>query len=129
MDDGFFLYCEDTDLCKRLARPRLRRALRARRDRSPRRRRLDGRAAELYGVLAASRIRYARKHRGRAAAVLERAGIVLGAVTHCVLSPDRAGYRVALRAALRGEAPPMVEVVRPRGAPAERPLLDVPPTT
>ena len=89
---------------------RLRRPLRARRDCRARRRRSRPRA-ELYGVLAASRIRYARKHRSRLVSAVERAGIVLGALTHCVLSPDRAapGYRVALRAALRGAAPPMVE--------------------
>ena len=131
LDDGFFLYCEDIDLCRRLAdhgydvryeptataghaggasRPR----------------------AELYAVLAASRIRYARKHRSRPVAALERGGIVLGALTHAVLSPDRAaraGYRAALRAALRGSAPPMVEARKTPAGPAERPLLDGPPTT
>ena len=69
LDEGFFLYCEDMDVCKRL------------RDRG-----LDIRfepaalcthaggasapRAALLPVLAASRIRYARKHRSRAVALL-----------------------------------------------------------
>ena len=128
MDDGFFLYCEDTDICQRLADHgydvRFEPAAIARHAGGASRPR-----AELYGVLAASRIRYARKHRSRLGAALERCGVILGALTHSVLSPDRAGYRVALRAALRGEAPPMVEGARRPTGPAERPLLDGPPTT
>ena len=128
MDDGFFLYCEDTDVCRRLADHgydvRFEPAAIARHAGGASRPR-----AELYGVLAASRIRYARKHRSRLGAALERCGVILGALTHSVLSPDRAGYRVALRAALRGEAPPMVEGARRPAGPAERPLLDGPPTT
>ena len=128
MDDGFFLYCEDTDICKRLADHgygvRFEPAAIARHAGGASRPR-----AELYGVLAASRIRYARKHRSPLGAALERGGVILGALTHSVLSPDRAGYRVALRAALRGEAPPMVEGARRPTGPAERALLDGPPTT
>ena len=104
LDEGFFMYCEDIDLCKRLraagyeilfapeavvvheggaSTPR----------------------AQLLPVLAASRLRYASKHRGRTYALLERAGIALGAVTHAALGrgggPARAGHLRALRTAVR----------------------------
>jgi N-acetylglucosaminyl-diphospho-decaprenol L-rhamnosyltransferase len=82
-DEGFFLYCEDLDLCRRIhdlgcdirfepeavvvheggaSTPR----------------------PALLPVLAASRIRYARKHRSSAAAAAERLGVALGALTHAV---------------------------------------------
>jgi GT2 family glycosyltransferase len=131
LDDGFFLYCEDVDLCRRLADH----GLAVRYEPAATARHAGGASrprAELYAVLAASRVRYARKHRGRTVRVLERGGIVLGALTHAILSPDResrAGYRAALKAALRGAAPPMVEARKQSVGPAERPLLDVPPTT
>ena len=104
LDEGFFMYCEDIDLCKRLraagyeilfapeavvvheggaSTPR----------------------AQLLPVLAASRLRYASKHRGRTYALLERTGIALGAVTHAALGrgggPARAGHLRALRTAVR----------------------------
>jgi hypothetical protein len=57
--------------------------------------------ASLYSVLAESRIRYARKHRSRAAQALERAGIALEALTHVLVSRGgiarRAGHARALR--------------------------------
>ena len=59
----------------------------------------------LAHVLAQSRVRYARKHRGRVVAELERAGIALTALTHMAISRGgraaRAGHAAALRAALR----------------------------
>jgi N-acetylglucosaminyl-diphospho-decaprenol L-rhamnosyltransferase len=82
-DEGFFMYWEDTDLCRRLrdhgfdvryepaavvvhvggaSRPR----------------------STLLPVLASSRIRYCRKHRGQIAVFFERLGLALGAVTHAV---------------------------------------------
>jgi GT2 family glycosyltransferase len=114
LDEGFFLYCEDTDLCARLwdagyevvyepaalcvheggaSAPR----------------------ASLLPVLAASRIRYARKHAGRAEAALQRTGIALGALTHVVLSRGgrRAGHARALRVAVVEPEPSLPE----RGAP------------
>jgi hypothetical protein len=102
-DPGFFMYCEDVDLCRRLwdaghellyepdatvshlggaSAPR----------------------ASLLPVLAASRLRYAAKHMGPAAALVERAGIALEALTHVVVSGGgraaRAGHARALRLAL-----------------------------
>jgi len=82
-DDGFFLYCEDIDLCRRahdlgaevLYEP------------AAVVRHIGGgsapRAATLP-VLAASRVRYARLHRSRAVAFAERVGIALEAATRVV---------------------------------------------
>jgi N-acetylglucosaminyl-diphospho-decaprenol L-rhamnosyltransferase len=104
LDEGFFMYAEDIDLCRRL------------RDAgyellyepaavveheggasAPR--------AALLPTLAESRIRYAVKHRGRLAAALERVGIGLEALTHVIVSRGgmavRKGHAGALRAVAR----------------------------
>lgn len=102
LDERFFMYCEDVDLCRRVweagydvryepealvvheggaSAPR----------------------ASLLPTLAESRLLYARKHRGRAGAALERAGIALGALTHLMVarrSAVRAGHARSLRLAL-----------------------------
>jgi N-acetylglucosaminyl-diphospho-decaprenol L-rhamnosyltransferase len=105
LDEGFFLYCEDTDLCRRLRNaghdvrfePEAL-ALHEGGASSPR--------SGLLPVLAASRIRYARKHYGRLRVLLERIGIGLGAVTHLVAgrggAAARSGHARALRAVLSG---------------------------
>jgi N-acetylglucosaminyl-diphospho-decaprenol L-rhamnosyltransferase len=103
MDEGFFLYCEDLDLCKRL------------RDAgytvlyepaavvvheggasAPR--------SALLPVLAASRVRYAHLHEPAHRALLERLGIALGALTHALVSRGgpsvRRGWLWALGRAL-----------------------------
>jgi GT2 family glycosyltransferase len=84
-DEGFFLYCEDIDLCRRI------------RDLGLTVRYEPGAAAvheggasmpraALLPVLAASRVRYARKHQPLHVAVLERAGVAAGALTHAVVT-------------------------------------------
>jgi N-acetylglucosaminyl-diphospho-decaprenol L-rhamnosyltransferase len=103
LDEGFFMYGEDIDLCRRLraagyellyepaalvhheggaSAPR----------------------AHLLPVLAASRIRYAAKHRSRAGALLERIGVALEAVTHVAVARGgiaaRAGHARAFRLAV-----------------------------
>ena len=105
LDDGFFLYREDADLCRRLteaghvvwfepgatcvhiggaSHPR----------------------EALYGVQATSRIRYARKHGGRRAEALERVAVVLRGLTHAAFGAGgrtaRAGHLRALRVGLSG---------------------------
>jgi hypothetical protein len=103
-DDGFFMYCEDKDLCRR-ARDA---GYDVRYEPAAVARHAGGASAprpSLAHVLAQSRVRYARKHRGRLAAELERGGIALAAFTHIFASRGgrsaRAGHAAALRAALR----------------------------
>jgi N-acetylglucosaminyl-diphospho-decaprenol L-rhamnosyltransferase len=106
-DAGFFMYCEDKDLCRRTRDAgydiRYEPAAVVRHEggaSAPR--------ASLTGVLAESRLRYARKHSGRLAAALERGGIALTALTHILVSRGggaaRAGHAAALRAAFRPAA-------------------------
>ena len=103
-DDGFFLYCEDLDICRRIRDAGL--ELRFEPNSvvvheggasAPR--------ASLLPVLAASRARYARKHESTMVAFLERVGIAVGALTHVVISrggrSQRRGYLSAVTAALR----------------------------
>jgi hypothetical protein len=56
--------------------------------------------------LAASRVRYAHKHRGSVAAYLEQGGIALGSLSHALVGRGgrarRAGYLGAFRVALTG---------------------------
>jgi N-acetylglucosaminyl-diphospho-decaprenol L-rhamnosyltransferase len=107
LDEGFFMYCEDTDLCRRLRDLgqgiRFEPAATAVHEggaSAPR--------AALLPVLTESRIRYARKHLGRAGALAERLGLALEAATRMLLARGggeaRSGHRRALRAALKGRA-------------------------
>jgi GT2 family glycosyltransferase len=99
-DEGFFMYCEDKDLCRRARDAghdiRFEPAAVVRHEggaSAPR--------SSLASTLAESRVRYARKHERRLHAELERAGIALTALTHLVAGHGRAGHARALRAALR----------------------------
>ena len=103
LDEGFFMYSEDIDLCRRLraAGYELLYEPEALVEHeggasAPR--------AELLPVLAASRLRYAAKHRGTAGALLERFGVALEAATHVAVSRGgrrtRAGHARALRLAM-----------------------------
>jgi len=106
LDEGFFMYCEDKDLCRRAWDAGL--AVRY----EPHAVAVhlggggaSGARADLLPVLARSRMRYARKHSGRWAALAERGGIALGSLTHAVLGrrPDvRRGHARALAATLSG---------------------------
>ena len=104
LDEQFFMYCEDKDLCRRLKdegygvlyepAATCRHAGGGSGDRS-----------SLLKVLAESRIKYARKHSSRLVAALERLGIALGACTRIVVSRGgfhrRSGHLGAMLAALR----------------------------
>jgi GT2 family glycosyltransferase len=102
-DEGFFMYCEDIDICRRMHE----RGYAIRFEPSATITHVGGASAprsRLFPVLAASRIRYAEKHRNRAFALLERAGIALSALTHIVVAQGgraaRAGHARALRVAV-----------------------------
>lgn len=103
-DEGFFLYCEDKDLCRRAwndgstvsYEPRAQ-ALHVGGVSAPR--------GDLLPVLAASRIRYARKHGRGWTPAAERLGVALGGLTHAALG--RGGRLVR-----RGHARAAVEALR-----------------
>lgn len=102
LDERYFLYCEDTDLCARLRAagwgihytPRATVGHLAG---------ASGSRAELRSVLARSRVRYARVHESRSRAWVEAAGVTLGELSHAVanvhLRDLRAGHLRAARAA------------------------------
>jgi GT2 family glycosyltransferase len=105
MDEGFFLYCEDTDLCARVRdagwdvryepRATVRHAGGASASRH-----------ELMAIHARARVRYARKHAGRAAAVIEATGVALGHATHALANVRRPAAR-------RGHLHALAALVRP----------------
>jgi N-acetylglucosaminyl-diphospho-decaprenol L-rhamnosyltransferase len=99
LDEGFFMYSEDIDLCRRLRSSGydilFEPAAKVEHEggaSAPR--------AQLLPVLAASRLRYAAKHRSRRGALLERFGVGLGALTHTLAGRGgraaRAGHAKAL---------------------------------
>jgi N-acetylglucosaminyl-diphospho-decaprenol L-rhamnosyltransferase len=103
-DQGFFMYCEDTDLCQRLWNA----GYEVWFDDGARVTHHGGASAPraaLLPVLAASRIRYARKHRSRTYGFFERAGIALSAFTHLLGGRGgrnvRTGHAHALRLATK----------------------------
>jgi GT2 family glycosyltransferase len=106
-DEGFFLFGEDVDLCARLRAEGL--SISYVPDACVRHR--EGASAPsgvTLPLLAAARVHYSRKHRGRLAATLDRAGVALGAVTHAVLGRGGRGVRLghvrAFQAAVMGRA-------------------------
>jgi len=113
-DEGFFMYCEDKDLCRRahdagfsvLFVPDVV-AMHVGGASAPR--------AAMLPTLVASRIRYEQKHSNRITSALARVGIGLGVVTHMIAgrggASARAGHARALHALVRPKR------VRPRGDP------------
>jgi GT2 family glycosyltransferase len=84
-DSGFFMYCEDIDLCRRIRGSGFEiefvpdaEVLHAGGASAPR--------PSLLPTLAASRLRYASKHSRMGNRLLERLGIALGAMTHIVIT-------------------------------------------
>lgn len=113
-DEGFFLYGEDIDICRRVTDAGF--AVLFEPDAVCRH--AGGSShprAALLPVLAASRLRYARKHRDRLGAFLEQAGIGLGEAVHGVAGRGgkemRRGHLRAFRMMLTG-----TDSYRPAGA-------------
>jgi N-acetylglucosaminyl-diphospho-decaprenol L-rhamnosyltransferase len=99
-DEGFFLYCEDMDLCARVRAA----GLLVRYEPGALARHEGGHSAprtSLYAVLARSRMRFANKHAGRASAALQHVGLTVGALTHIAGAVGRPTHRRGHLAALR----------------------------
>ena len=103
-DEGFFMYCEDTDLCRRTwdVGRSVRFVAEAKAEHE------GGQSAprsSLLPVLARSRVLYAGRHRGRTAAATERFGVALGALTHAAVGrggrSTRSGHLAAAVTALK----------------------------
>lgn len=107
LDESFFLYCEDEDLCRRIRRLGLEvryepRAVVVH----------EGGASaarpDLLPVLAASRLTYSRKHDRALAGACDRVGIGIEALTHAILGRGgrrmRRGHARALRVVLSSAA-------------------------
>jgi N-acetylglucosaminyl-diphospho-decaprenol L-rhamnosyltransferase len=107
LDERFFLYCEDIDLCRRLRAA----GGELRYEPAALVRHTGGVSAPrgtTLPVYARSRVLYARKHYRRAAVPLEVLGVAVGEATHAIASFRRPsllrGHAAAVRAALRPSA-------------------------
>jgi N-acetylglucosaminyl-diphospho-decaprenol L-rhamnosyltransferase len=107
LDETFFLYSEDTDLCRRLWTA----GYEVRFEPEALCRHRGGGSAprpSLLPLLAESRIRYAKKHHRRATAYLARTGVALSSLTHMIAArggrPARAGHASSLRLTLSRNA-------------------------
>lgn len=92
LDEGFFLYCEDKDLCRRIRDLDLQVAY----EPTAVCAHVGGASAPragLLAVLAKSRVRYARVHDRPHIAALQRVGIGLGCLTHALLGRGGASAR------------------------------------
>jgi N-acetylglucosaminyl-diphospho-decaprenol L-rhamnosyltransferase len=103
LDQGFFLYSEDTDLCRRLRQA----GWGVRFDPRATVHHVGGASAPrttTEWISATSHVRYARKHGRRGTAALDAVGVALGGATHAAIwlrRPERArGHFAAFRAAL-----------------------------
>ena len=105
LDEDFFLYCEDIDLCARLRDAGWSIQLRARGRGPPRGRGLGRRARSCTRCTRATVCCYARKHARHWTVALERMGVALGHATHALVAvarpPARRGHLHALREVLR----------------------------
>lgn len=102
-DERFFLYCEDTDLCRRLWDA----GHSVRYEPSAVVRHVGGASSEVgatQAILARSRVLYARKHDGAFGARVHAVGVALGEATHAATAlsrpASRRGHMAAARAAL-----------------------------
>jgi GT2 family glycosyltransferase len=99
-DEGFFLYCEDMDLCARARAA----GHRIRYEPGATVRHQGGHSAprtSLYAILARSRMRFASLHAGRVRARLQHMGLAVGALTHVAASIGRPAHARAHAEALR----------------------------
>jgi GT2 family glycosyltransferase len=98
-DDGFFFYGEDIDLCRRLWRAGW--AILYEPEALVRHHEgASTPSSAAVTLLAASRLRYAAKHRSRLGAAFERVGVALEALARVVVSRRRLGHAHAFVLAL-----------------------------
>ena len=105
-DERFFLYCEDTDICRRVWDA----GHTVRFEPSARIWHVGGASSgvgETQPIAARSRVLYARKHMGRSSAHVEAVGVALGEATRAVAKlrqrPYRSRHLEAFRAALSSD--------------------------
>jgi N-acetylglucosaminyl-diphospho-decaprenol L-rhamnosyltransferase len=104
-DEGFFLYCEDMDLCARAGAA----GYRVRYEPGVVARHEGGHSAPrttLLATFARSRLRFARLHAGRRSARLQHAGLAAGALTHLIAALGRPAHA-------RGHAAALVATLTP----------------
>jgi GT2 family glycosyltransferase len=108
-DESFFLYCEDTDLCRRLWDA----GYSVHFEPTAEIRHVGGassEAGETQAIAARSRVIYARKHMGRRGGAVEAAGVALGEGARAILKLRQAALRrshvSAARAALSARSGP-----------------------
>lgn len=100
LDERYFLYCEDMDLCRRLRDD----GHDVRYEPAAAARHVGGASSssgETLAIAAHSRVLYARRHLPRGWATVERAGIALSAATHVLSSARRPALRRGHARALR----------------------------
>jgi len=102
-DESFFLYCEDTDICRRIWDA----GWSVRFEAGAEVHHIGGASSgtgETQAIAARSRVVYAQKHLRPSGALLQRLGVALGELTHAVASltrpASRRGHLAALRAVL-----------------------------
>jgi len=100
LDEGYFLYCEDMDLCLRLRAA----GYDIRYEPAATAHHVGGASSvpgQTLAIYARSRVRYARRHYRRSVVPLEAAGVALGALSHIVAAARRPALRRGHTAALR----------------------------
>jgi N-acetylglucosaminyl-diphospho-decaprenol L-rhamnosyltransferase len=108
LDERFFLYCEDIDLCRRLRAA----GHDLRFEPAAEVRHIGGHSApggSTTPIYARSRIAYARKHYTAGAVPVERAGVALGEATHALAAVRRPSKRRGHLAAMRAVLQPLQE--------------------